>query len=52
MAAAISVYFGDDMTDDLIRRHREFLKDTLRKKYEFRQTGQHRGIPAPPVQKP
>lgn len=52
MAAAISVYFGDDMTDDLIRRHREFLKDTLRKKYDFRQTDQHRGIPAPPVQKP
>ncbi|UCF88143.1 MAG: SagB/ThcOx family dehydrogenase [bacterium] len=40
------------MPDDLIRQHREFLKDTLRKKYDFRRTDQHRGIPAPPVQKP
>ena len=40
------------MKNDLIKQHREFLKDTLRKEYDFRQTDQHRGLPAPPVQKP
>jgi len=40
------------MEDDLIRRHREFLKDTLRKEYDFSQTDQHKGVPAPPIQKP
>jgi len=40
------------MTHDLIKQHREFLKDTLRKEYDFSRTDQHRGIPAPPVQKP
>jgi len=40
------------MKDDLIRLHREFLKDTLRKEYDFQKTDQHRGVPIPPVQKP
>jgi SagB-type dehydrogenase family enzyme len=40
------------MKNDLIKRHREFLKDTLRKEYDFRQTDQHQGVPAPPIQKP
>ena len=40
------------MDDDLIRQHREFLKDTLRKEYDFSLTDQHKGIPAPPIQKP
>jgi len=39
------------MENDLIKRHREFLKDTLRKEFDFRQTDQHQGVPAPPVQK-
>jgi SagB-type dehydrogenase family enzyme len=39
------------MENDLIKRHREFLKDTLRKEYDFRQTDQHQGAPPPPVQK-
>jgi len=40
------------MKNDLIKQHREFLKDTLRKEYDFRQTDQHQGVPAPPIQKP
>ena len=40
------------MNNDLITRHREFLKDTLRKEYDFSLTDQHRGVPAPPIQKP
>jgi len=40
------------MKNDLIKQHREFLKDTLRKEFDFSLTDQHRGIPAPPVQKP
>lgn len=40
------------MKNDLIKQHREFLKDSLRKEYNFSQTDQHKGVPAPPVQKP
>ncbi len=40
------------MTKDLIKQHRNFLKDTLRKEYDFSRTDQHRGVPAPPIQKP
>lgn len=40
------------MADELIKCHREFLKDTLRKDFDFSQTDQHQGVPAPPVQKP
>lgn len=31
---------------------REILKDTLRKRTDFSQTDQNKGIPAPPIQKP
>lgn len=40
------------MDKGLIRRHREFLKDSMRGNYDFSATDQHRGVPAPPVQKP
>ena len=40
------------MADDLVKRQREFLKDTLRKEYDFSLTDQHKGVPAPPIQKP
>jgi SagB-type dehydrogenase family enzyme len=40
------------MNKDIIKQHREFLKDTQRKEYNFSQTDQHKGVPAPPVQKP
>ena len=33
-------------------QHRFFLKDTLRKSVDFRQTDQRNGIPAPPLEKP
>jgi SagB-type dehydrogenase family enzyme len=32
--------------------HRTFLKDTLRKSIDFRQSAQHRGTPPPPLEKP
>ncbi|MFT5729242.1 MAG: SagB-type dehydrogenase family enzyme [Desulforhopalus sp.] len=32
--------------------HRTFLKDSLRKSIDFRQSAQHRGAPAPPLEKP
>ncbi|MCF8045830.1 MAG: SagB/ThcOx family dehydrogenase [Desulfarculaceae bacterium] len=35
-----------------IEEHRFFLKDTLRKSVDFRQTDQNRGVPVPPLQKP
>jgi SagB-type dehydrogenase family enzyme len=38
--------------DDLLKTHREFLKDTMRARIDFSQTDQARGVPAPPVQKP
>jgi SagB-type dehydrogenase family enzyme len=40
------------MESDLIKRHREFIKDTLRKEYDFSLTDQHKGVPAPTIQKP
>ena len=40
------------MESDILKRHRGFLKDTLRKEYDFSQTDQHKGVPAPPIQKP
>ena len=33
-------------------QNRFFLKDTIRQAVDFRQTGQNRRVPAPPVQKP
>jgi SagB-type dehydrogenase family enzyme len=38
--------------DDLIRSHRRWLKDSIRKKVEWNATGQSRGLPPPPAQKP
>ncbi len=35
-----------------ISQHRFFLKDTLRKSIDFRETDQNRGVPAPSLQKP
>ena len=37
---------------DKLLQQRFFIKDTLRKKIDFRTTDQSRGIPAPPLQKP
>jgi len=37
---------------DLIRLHRRFLKDSVRKTFDFRFTDQSRGVPPPPPQKP
>lgn len=37
---------------DLIKENREFLKDTLRLKYDFSQSDQNRGVEPPPIQKP
>ncbi|NUM34993.1 MAG: SagB/ThcOx family dehydrogenase [Candidatus Brocadiae bacterium] len=36
----------------MIRENREFLKDTLRLTYDFKQTDQNRGIKSPTIQKP
>ena len=38
--------------DALIRLHREFLKDSIRKKFDFARADQNRGVPPPPVEKP
>ena len=38
--------------DDLTRMHREFLKDSVRLRFDFSTTGQSRGLPPPPLQKP
>ncbi len=40
------------MSKDLIRAHREFIKDSIRLKIDFRRTDQNRGLAPPPVQKP
>ncbi|MBM3789158.1 MAG: SagB/ThcOx family dehydrogenase [Acidobacteria bacterium] len=37
---------------DLLRQYREFLKDSIRQRIDFSRTDQHRGLPAPPVEKP
>jgi SagB-type dehydrogenase family enzyme len=39
-------------TDELIRLHRAFLKDSVRMQFDFSTTAQSRGIPPPPAQKP
>lgn len=36
----------------LIRLHREFLKDSIRKTFDFAQADQNRGVSPPPVEKP
>ncbi len=38
--------------DDLIRLHRQWLKDSIRKAVDWSSTDQSRGIPPPPPQKP
>jgi SagB-type dehydrogenase family enzyme len=38
--------------DPSIEKYRYFLKDTIRRKIDFSQTDQHRGMPPPPVEKP
>ena len=38
--------------DDLTRMHRDFLKDSIRSQFDFSTTGQSRGLPPPPLQKP
>jgi hypothetical protein len=38
--------------DDRIRSHRQWLKDSIRKTVEWNATGQSRGLPPPPAQKP
>lgn len=34
------------------KQNRDFLKDSLRKTIDFRRSGQHRGVPIPPLQEP
>jgi len=36
----------------MIRLHREFLKDSIRTKFDFARTDQNRGVRPPPVEKP
>ena len=38
--------------ESLIQQYRDFLKDTVRQTIDFAQTDQHRGVPAPPLEKP
>ncbi|MFP4446942.1 MAG: SagB/ThcOx family dehydrogenase [Desulfosudaceae bacterium] len=40
------------MTNDLLKQYREFLKDSIRKRIDFRRTDQNRGVPRPPLEKP
>lgn len=39
------------MNKDLLRQYRYFLKDSIRKRIDFRFTDQNRGVPAPPIEK-
>ena len=43
---------GSSSDENVIEQFRLFLKDTIRKKVDFSQTDQHRGIAPPPVEKP
>ena len=40
------------MKNDLITKYRNFLKDSVRKEIDFSATDQHKGLEAPPIQKP
>ncbi len=40
------------MSDDQLSSYRYFLKDTIRKRINFRLTDQNRGIETPPIEKP
>jgi SagB-type dehydrogenase family enzyme len=40
------------VSDELLEFHREFMKDSLRKRINFSQTDQGRNVPPPPIEKP
>ncbi len=40
------------MNDHLMQQYRSFLKDTIRKNFDFSTTDQNRGIAPPPIEKP
>jgi SagB-type dehydrogenase family enzyme len=40
------------MEKRIIHKYREFLKDSIRMEFDFSETDQNRGLPAPAVQKP
>lgn len=40
------------MKEDPLIRYRYFLKDSIRKKINFRHTPQNQGVPVPPIEKP
>ncbi len=40
------------MNDHLLQQYRSFLKDTIRKNFDFSTTDQNRGIAPPPIEKP
>ena len=40
------------MDKDLLRQYRFFLKDSIRKRIDFSQTDQNKGISPPPIEKP
>jgi SagB-type dehydrogenase family enzyme len=40
------------MSKDLLNMYRYFLKDTIRKRIDFRLTDQNQGIPSPPLEQP
>jgi SagB-type dehydrogenase family enzyme len=40
------------MDRQLLRQYRSFLKDTVRKRFDFSTTDQNRGIAPPPIEKP
>ncbi len=40
------------LNEDQLKRYREFLKDSIRKKIPFKYTDQNQGVPPPPIEKP
>ena len=42
----------NDNFEDLIKKNRNFLKDSIRKSVDFSKTGQNTGVSAPPIEKP
>ncbi|MBL0714522.1 MAG: SagB/ThcOx family dehydrogenase [Desulfosarcina sp.] len=40
------------MSEDHLNMYRYFLKDSIRKRIDFRLTDQNQGVPAPPMEKP
>jgi SagB-type dehydrogenase family enzyme len=41
-----------NMENELLKKYRSFLKDSIRKGIDFSKTDQHRGIAPPPIEKP